>query len=139
MQLRFGGLRTIEPTPAVVGVTLASGAGLGLAVRRLVGRGTDGRERLPLLPTGATAAAVSWLALWRWDAERWHRSRVMVVVDLPDDRLDALVDSLRARGLDVQRWDRPRRADGANHGLTCRLRELRQVNAAIDETTGAHR
>lgn len=139
MQLRFGGLRTIEPTPGVVAATVASGAGVGLALRRLAGRRHDGRVRLPLVPIGATGAAVSWLALWRWDSARWHRTRVMVVVDLPDDRLDELVDSLRTRGLDVQRWDRARRADGPNHGLACRLRELRQVNAALDEMTGAHR
>jgi hypothetical protein len=139
MQLRFGGLRTIEPTPGVIAATVASGAGLGLAVRRMLGRHPGGGGRLPLLPTGATGAVLSWLALWRWDATRWHRTRVMVVVDLPDERLDAMVVELRDRGLDVQRWDRARRADGPQHGLTCRLRELRQVNAAIDEMTGAHR
>jgi hypothetical protein len=57
----------------------------------------------------------------------------MVVVDLPDDRLDRLVAHLVGDGVDVERWDRPRQADGPNRGLACRLRDLRRVNAAIDD------
>ena len=132
MQLRWGGLRTIEPQPLVVGPVLATGAGLGLGARRLVGRRSNGRRWVPLVPASAVGASLAWVGLWRWDTARWRRSHVMVVVDLPADRLDELVAGLVDQGLDVQRWDRPRRADGPNHGVSCRLRDLRRVNTAID-------
>lgn len=140
MALRFGGLRTTEPTAGLVAAVLGAGTSFGVGARQVVRRTTGGRLRPPLLPTGALGAATAWLALWRWDSVRWRRSHVMVVVDLPEERLDGLVEDLVAQGLEVQRWDRPRRADGPNRGLTCRLRDLRQVNAAIDDaSTGATR
>lgn len=140
MQLRFGGLRTVELRPALVVPVLSLGTSAGVGVRRLAGRRHDGRTRVPLLPAATVGAVTAWLAVWRWDAARWRRSHVMVVVDLPDDRLDALVAGLVDDGLDVERWDRPRQADGPLRGLACRLRDLRRVNAAIDElTTGASR
>jgi hypothetical protein len=136
MQLRWGGLRTIEPQPLVVGPVLATGAGLGLGTP--AGRSTQQRATLGAAgPCVAVGASLAWVGLWRWDTARWRRSHVMVVVGLPDDRLDELVAGLVDQGLDVQRWDRPRRADGPNHGVSCRLRDLRRVNAAIDvELTG---
>lgn len=138
MQLRFGGLRTVEPAPPLVASVLSAGAAFGLGTRRLAGRRADGRARVPLAAAVPTGAVGAWLAVWRWDAVRWHRSHVMVVVDLPDERLDRLVARLAAQGLAVERWDRPRRADGSHHGISCRLRDLRRVNAAIDlEPSGA--
>lgn len=137
MKLRWGGLRTVEPQP-VVAPAVTVGVGTAVAVRRLVGRRADGRARVPLLPASLLATVLVWLGVWRWDAARWRRSHVMVVVELPDERLDQLVQRLVDDGLDVQRWDRPRRADGPVHGLSCRLRDLRRVNAAVDdEITGA--
>jgi hypothetical protein len=133
MQLRFGGLRTLELQPSLVGPVLSAGAGAGLGLRQVVGRRGDGRSRVPALPAASIGAVLAWIAVWRWDAARWRRSHVMVVVDLPDDRLDRLVAHLVGDGVDVERWDRPRQADGPNRGLACRLRDLRRVNAAIDD------
>ena len=138
MKLRFGGLRTVEPSPAVVGAVLSVGAGGGLGVRRWLGARVPAIAAVPRSMVGAAGAAVAWLGLWRWDAGRWRRSHVMIVVDLPDERLGALVSRLGDLGLDVQRWDRLPRADGPRHGVACRLRDLRRVNAEIDlEMTGA--
>ena len=133
MQLRFGGLRTVELQPVLVGPVLSAGVGAGLGVRRVVGRRGDGRSWVPMVPAASLGAALAWIAVWRWDAARWRRSHVMVVVDLPEERLDRLVARLAEDGLDVERWDRPRQADGPNRGLSCRLRDLRRVNAAIDD------
>ncbi len=140
MQLRFGGLRTVELRAALAVPVLCVGAGAGVGARQLAGHREDGRARVPLLPAGWVGAVLAWLALWRWDAARWRRSHVMVVVDLPEARLDALVARLADDGLDVERWDRARQADGPVRGLACRLRDLRRVNAALDdEITGATR
>lgn len=138
MKLRFGGLRTVEPSPAVVGVVLGFGAGTGLGARQWLGARTRAVAGVPRSLAAVTGAAVAWLGLWRWDADRWRRSHVMIVVDLPDERLEALVGRLGEAGLDVQRWDRLPRADGPRHGVACRLRDLRRVNAEIDlEMSGA--
>jgi hypothetical protein len=139
MKLRWGGLRTIEPQP-VLAPAIATGIGAGLTARLVTGRRPDGRPWVPLLPATLLATLGVWIGVWRWDAARWRRSHVMVVVELPDERLDALIARLAEVGLEVQRWDRPRRADGPVHGLSCRLRDLRRVNAAVDdEITGARR
>ena len=140
MSLRFGGLRSTEPRRGLVAAVLGVGAGGGLGAASLVRRASDGRVRAPWPLSACSGAVLSWLALWRWDSRRWHRSHVVVLVDLPDERLDELVDDLRGEGLDVRRWDGPRRADGAARGLACRLRDLRRVNAQIDlRTKGAPR
>ncbi len=137
MKLRWGGLRTIEPD-RLLGLSVVTVAlGTATTVRHLAGRRPDRRPRVGYAPVLPVATALTWIGVWRWDAARWRRTHVMVVVDLTSDRLDDLVDELVAQGLDVQRWDGPRRADGARHGISCRLRELRRVNAAID-AAGRH-
>lgn len=133
MQLRWGGLRTLEPEPWVLAGVLASGVACGVALRCASGRRGDGRARLPALRAALVATAGMWLGLWRWDAARWRRSHVMVVVDTTSEGLDTLVASLRAEGLDVERWDRTAAADGPRRGVSCRLRDLRRVNSLIDE------
>jgi hypothetical protein len=137
MKLRWGGLRTLEPNrPLVAAVLGLSAVVTGVAVH-LGGRRGDGRRRVRWTGAMALSSVGLWTALWRWDAARWRRSHVMVVVDLPSDQLDDLVAELCDTGAPVQRWDRARRADGPRHGVSCRLRDLRRVNAAIDTMTGA--
>jgi hypothetical protein len=137
MKLRWGGLRTLEPNRPLLASVAGMSAAVTAVVTRVGGRRPDGRRRVrwpALLPVSSMGL---WMALWRWDAARWRRSHVMVVVDLPSGQLDDLVAELRDVGVAVQRWDRPRRADGPRHGVSCRLRDLRRVNAAIDTMTGA--
>lgn len=140
MSMRFGGLRSTEPRRQLVAGVLGAGATGGLGAATLLRRASAGRVRAPWSASVLSGAALSWLALWRWDSRRWHRSHVVVLVDLPDDRLDELLGELSGQGLDVRRWDGPRRADGSARGLACRLRDLRRVNAEIDlRTKGAPR
>ncbi len=136
MKLRFGGLRTIEPDRSLVASVFGVAAATTAVGVRLGGRRGDGRRRVRWTGALPLSWIGLWLALWRWDSARWRRSHVMVVVDLPSDQLDDLVAELCEQGVVVQRWDRARRADGPRHGVSCRLRDLRRVNAAIDTMTG---
>lgn len=137
MKLRWGGLRTLEPNRPLVASVLGLAAATTAVSVRVAGRRSDGRRRVRWTGALPVSSIGLWMALWRWDAARWRRSHVMVVVDLPSDQLDDLVSELCDAGVVVQRWDRARRADGPRHGVSCRLRDLRRVNAAIDTMTGA--
>lgn len=134
--LRWGGLRTIEPDRTVWGLIVASGVGLGLAAREGVGRLAGGRTRVPAVPSAVAGALSVWLVLWRIDSLRWRRSHVTLVLELPPDALDRLIEHLRGEGVPVERHQTRRVAGRSSWGLTCRLRDLRRVNAAIDALEG---
>jgi hypothetical protein len=136
MQLRWGGLRTLEPGPGVFGAVATAGLASGVALHRVAGRRGDGRARIPAPRAAGAGVAAAWLALWRWDAARWRRTHVRVALECTSDELERLVDTLGADGVQVQRWDRSRSAGGRRHGVSCRLRDLRRVNAAIDDLHG---
>lgn len=130
--LRWGGLRTVEPSPATFAAVLGGGAVLGeVAARRW-----RLRSRVPVAGRGAgpLAAALAWTALWRWDARRWRDRNVRLVPGLPPDAVRALVEDLAGRGFDVEPWvtDGP---GGPQVGLRCRTRDLRRVNTAIGEAS----
>lgn len=132
MRARFGGLRVREPGGVLVTSVLVGGAGLGVAVRRAVAQLSGGRVRPGAVPSMVLGPAALWGALWRWDATVWRRRHVTLVLDRPAPDLDRMVDELAAKGIVVRRWDGPRAVGGAATGLTCRLRDLRAVNAHLD-------
>jgi hypothetical protein len=132
LKLRWGGLRTIEPSTGLGAALVGVGTGAGLGVRRLAGRRTCGRARVPLALAAPGGALAAWMAVWRWDAARWRRRNVALMLDLTPDRVDELVERLHAEGLAVERWTGPRTIEGEVFGISCRARDLRRVNAAID-------
>lgn len=136
MKLRWGGLRTIEPSPVLGAALVGAGTGAGVGVRHALGRGRSGRSRVPLSLAAPVGAAAAWVAIWRWDAARWRRRHVAMVLDLTPDRVSALVERLRSDGLRVERWNGPRAVGGSAFGISCRAQDLRQVNAAIDVLDG---
>ncbi len=131
MKVRFGGLRTVEPTPSVVVPVLGAGTAGGLALSHAVGRRADGRAWFPAVLAAPVGACMAWLSLWRWDSARWRGNHVTMVLDLTAQELDALVSALADTGITVQHWYGPRQAGVAANGLTCRLKDLRRVNAVI--------
>lgn len=132
MKLRWGGLRTVQPDRTTWAGLGAIGVGLGAGVRRLLGRRSDGRHRLPVVLAAMAGVLSAWVGAWRVDSARWRRSHVTLVLDLPNDVLEDLLERLSLEGLHVERHDEPRGAGGPSTGLTCRLRDLRRVNAALD-------
>ena len=132
MRARYGGLRVVEPSRPLAAAVFAGGVAAGVAVRRLVG-GLTGGEVRPVSPV-VVGPLVAWTALWRWDSVRWRRRHVVLVLDLPPARLDELVAELAASGLAVERWDGRKNAGGASTGISCRLRDLRRVNAELDRS-----
>lgn len=135
LRARYGGLRVAEPSRSLTVGVLLGGVGAGALVRRALSSLTSGRVRPRMSLVGALGPLVAWSALWRWDSVRWHRRHVVLVLDLPAPVLDQLISDLAERGLDVERWEGPRRVGGVSTGLSCRLGDLRRVNAAIDELT----
>jgi hypothetical protein len=133
MKLRWGGLRTVQPDRTTWAGIGAVGFGVGAASHRLLGRRSDGRHRVPALAALLAGVLSAWAGAWRVDSARWHRSHLTLVLDLPNDVLEELLERLSMEGLHVERHDGPRGAGGASNGLTCRLRDLRRVNAALDE------
>jgi hypothetical protein len=133
LKLRFGGLRTIEPTPVLGAAVLSAGTGAGLGLSRALGRGRSGRSRVPLALAAPGGTLALWVAVWRWDAARWRRRHVSMVLDLTPERLTDLVEKLRSEGFSVDRWVGQRSAGGARFGISCRARDLRKVNAAIGQ------
>lgn len=136
MKLRWGGLRTIEPNPVFGAALVGAGTSAGVGVRRLLGRRRGGRAWLPLAVAAPGGAVAAWVAVWRWDAARWRRRNVAMMLDLTPDRVTDLVDRLAAQGLRVERWSAPRAVGGAAFGISCRARDLRRVNAALDLLDG---
>lgn len=132
MKLRWGGLRTIEPSPVLGAALVGAGTSAGVGVRQLLGRRRGGRPWLPLAVAAPGGAVAAWLAVWRWDAARWRRHNVALMLDLTPDAVDALVERLDGEGIRVERWSAPRSADGEVFGISCRARDLRRVNAALD-------
>ncbi|CAN5607324.1 hypothetical protein BH10ACT3_BH10ACT3_14530 [soil metagenome] len=133
MKLRWGGLRTIEPNPVLGAALVGAGTSAGVGVRHVLGRRRSGRSRVPLAVAAPGGAIAAWIAVWRWDAARWRRRHVSMVLDLTPDRVSALVERLRSDGLPVERWAGPRSVGGSVVGISCRARDLRRVNAAIDQ------
>lgn len=131
MKARFGGLRTVEPTRSVVVPVLCVGTAGGLVLRRAVGSRSDGRAWLPAALAVPAGAGLAWLSLWRWDSARWRGNHVTMVLDLTAQELDLLVSTLAQEGIDAQCWYGPRQPGAAANGLTCRLKDLRRVNAVI--------
>lgn len=128
--LRWGGLRTVQPGTGPFLAILGAGAALGVAGATRIRPG--GRRPVPTVLAGPLGAALVWAGLWRWDAVRWHARNVRVVPGLPPDAVDELVERLAAEGIRVERWERSS-AGGTVVGLSCRTRDLRRVNRAIDE------
>lgn len=133
LKLRFGGLRTIEPTTVLGAAVVSAGTGAGLGLSRALGRGRNGRLRVPLSLAAPGGTLALWVAVWRWDAARWRRRHVSMVLDLTPERLTDLVEKLRSEGFSVNRWVGQRSAGGARFGISCRARDLRKVNAAISQ------
>jgi hypothetical protein len=133
MTLRWGGLRTVTPGRQVWAAIGLLGTVWGLSVRAVAGRRSDGRQRLALVPSALVGVAGAWAATWRVDRARWQRTHVTLVLDLPAEVLDPLIARLGEEGLEVQRRDGPRTVAGTPTGLACRLRDLRRVNAVLDE------
>ena len=133
LRARYGGLRATEPNRTLTAGVLIGGLGVGAVARRLIASLSRGRLRVQLWLVGILGPVLAWSALWRWDSMRWRRRHVVLVLDLPVPQLDRVVDELAGRGLVVQRWDGPRGVGGASTGLTCRLGDLRRVNAGLDE------
>lgn len=132
LKLRWGGLRTVQPGGGLWAGIGAVGLGMGLASRSVLGRRGDGSHRLPALPSMFAGMLSVWLGLWRLDSVRWRRSHVTLVLDLPQDLLDATIEHLRDQGLSVQPHHGRPTVAGTPSGLTCRLRDLRRVNAVLD-------
>lgn len=128
---RWGGLRTVHPTPLTWSAVAGAGATAGLALRETSARTL--RHRPPVAPSVVAGVAGAWLALWRWDAARFARTRVTLVPDLAPEALQAVVEHLDGAGITVETWEGPRRADGRVRGLVCRVRDVRTVNRTIDE------
>jgi hypothetical protein len=128
---RWGGLRTVHPTPGTWAVVAATGSAGGLGIRELVRRATA--RRPPVAVAVGTGVAAAWFGVWRWDSARFARTRVTLVPDLAPDDLDALVEHLAGTGVAVEAWDGPVRADGRARGLVCRVRDVRTVNRLVDE------
>jgi len=136
MKLRWGGLRTIEPNPVLGAALVGAGTGAGVGVRHVLGRNRSGRQWLPLVLAAPAGAVAAWAAVWRWDAARWRRRHVAMVLDLTPDRVTALVERLGSDGLRVERWNGPRAVGGTVSGISCRAQDLRRVNAALDGLDG---
>jgi hypothetical protein len=133
MKMRWGGLRTVQPDGGLwVGIGVA-GVGAALLSRSVLGRRSDGRHRVPVVPSVLAGTLSVWVGVWRVDSMRWRRSHVTLVLDLPADVLDGVLERLSELGLRVERYDGPRTVGGSASGLTCRLADLRRVNAALDE------
>ena len=132
MKMRWGGLRTFEPNPVLSAALVGAGTGAGVGVRHVLGRSRAGRSRIPLALAAPVGAVAAWFAVWRWDAARWRRRHVAMVLDLTPDRVSALVERLRSDGLHVERWTAPRSVGSSAFGISCRAQDLRRVNAAID-------
>ncbi|MDQ2677140.1 MAG: hypothetical protein M3Y51_00240 [Actinomycetota bacterium] len=137
LRARYGGLRVTEPNRTLAAGVLIGGLGVGALSRRLIASLTRGRLRVQLWLVGILGPLLAWSALWRWDSMRWRRRHVVLVLDLPSQQLDRVVDELGERGLQVERWDGPRGVGGASTGLSCRLGDLRRVNAGLDELAAA--
>lgn len=135
LRARYGGLRVTEPSRPLTAVVVAGGVGAGVATRQILERLTAGRVR-PVSPV-VLGPLLAWTAVWRWDSVRWHRRHVVLVLDLPSGRLEEVIAELAARGLTVERWEGRRGAGGPSTGLSCRLRDLRRVNAALDQLAAA--
>lgn len=136
MKLRWGGLRSLEPAPMLVAVVLAIGSAGGIALRRAIGKRSDGRARIPLVGAIPVGASLAWLSLWRWDDARWRRSHITLVLDRPSKDIDSMVSALLEQGLVVQRWYGRSQLGATSGGLTCRLRDLRRVNAMVGGMEG---
>lgn len=128
---RWGGLRTVHPTPATWSAVAAAGAAGGLGLREVVRRAV--RRRPPAPVAVGAGVAGTWLALWRWDAARFARTRVTLVLDLSPEALDELVGRLADEGVAAAVWEGRLRADGRGRGLVCRVRDVRAVNRLVDE------
>ncbi len=133
LRARYGGLRVTEPNRTLAAGVLLGGVGAGALLRRLVASLSRGRLRVRMWLVGILGPLIAWSALWRWDAVRWRRRHVVLVLDLPTPQLERVVEQLAERGLRVERWDGPRRSGGPATGVSCRLGDLRRVNAALDE------
>ena len=135
LRARFGGLRVLEPNRTLASVVVAAGVASGVGTAEVLRRVSSGRVRAPRATVALAGPAVMWAALWRWDAVRWRRRHVVLVLDLPSATLDRVVAELVGDGLHVERWDGPRRPGGAASGLSCRLADLRLVNSRLDAST----
>jgi len=124
-------LRTVQPDRAGWTARVAAGTAVGLSGRWLVGR-VAARPR-PSVPVAAVLGqGAVWLGVWRWDTERGRRGHVSLGVELPPADQRRLLQDLQEQGLEVERWESSDRAGGRTGGLTCRSRDLRAVNAAVD-------
>lgn len=128
--LRWGGLRTVQPGTAAFVALLGAGAAAGVVTSSRFRPG--GRRPVPTALAGPLGAAVVWAGMWRWDSARWHARNVRVVPGLAPEAVDALVGRLAEQGIRVERWERSD-AGGTVVGLSCRTRDVRRVNRAIDE------
>ncbi|MEX0767987.1 MAG: hypothetical protein WD029_05910 [Microthrixaceae bacterium] len=135
LKLRWGGVRTFEPNAVVGAAVLSAGTSAGVGLRHVLGRGRNGRLRVPLALAAPGGTVAVWIAVWRWDAARWRRRHVSMVLDLTPDRLTQLVENLRSQGFPVERWVGERSIGGTRFGISCRARDLRRVNAAIGHLT----
>jgi len=133
LKLRWGGVRTFEPTPVLGAAVLGAGTSAGVGLSRALGRGRNGRLRVPFALAAPGGTLALWIAVWRWDAARWRRRHISMVLDLTPERLSELVEKLRSQGFSVDRWVGGRSAGGSRFGITCRARDLRKVNAAIGQ------
>lgn len=131
LRARYGGLRATEPSPPLAAAVVAGGVGAGLVTRQLLGRLSEGRVRV--LSPVFLGPVVAWAALWRWDSVRWRRRHVVLVLDLPAARLEQVVEDLAEHGLTVEPWEGRRGAGGPATGISCRLRDLRRINAHLDQ------
>jgi hypothetical protein len=136
MKMRWGGLRTIQPARTTWAAMGLFGGSLGIASRAALGRRPDGRHRIPLSASLVLGPTGVWAAVWRFDNARWRRTHLTLVLDLPGDVLDDLIAVLAADGVVVERRYGPRSVDGRSTGISCRLRDLRRVNTALDALTG---
>jgi hypothetical protein len=123
---RFGGLRTLDPSPALW-VAMAGTGVLAAASTSHVPRAI----RPPRVAAGAAAGLAVWTVVWRWDARRWARAHVSLVPDLPVEGVQAVAEALALEGVHVELRER-RGPGGPVVALRCRIADLRRVNAALD-------
>jgi hypothetical protein len=127
---RFGGLRTVDPSPALWVAIGGTGVLAGLGASHL-----PRALRPPRVVVASLAALAAWTAVWRWDARRWAQAHVSLVPDLPAAGVQAIAAALALEGVRVEVRQR-RGPGGPVVALRCRIADLRRVNAALD--AGAH-